>query len=305
MEQMAELKAEVLERARDAVVVNADDPLCVAMLTRGPGPTGTFWWPPTRQPIRWWSISRAGVGGDPGPGRRTARPRVGRRRRYEPFCSRCRTSAAMAGLLRYNVRNAMFAAALAWAQGIDPATIRHALGTFTASVAHNPGRFNFLDGFPFQVFLDYAHNPAGAVELSRVVAELPVTGRRIVCNTHVGNRHPSHLELVVPVLADAFDVFVLSCSPEELFPEYAAGGAGGSGDDYPDLSSYSPMPACRTVSPWLRIYSRRSGLRCASANRVTSSSCWPRRKKCCRSWRPCWARPARYPLRREGEGTRP
>ena len=34
VEQMAELKAEVLQRARHAVVVNADDPLCMAMRSR-------------------------------------------------------------------------------------------------------------------------------------------------------------------------------------------------------------------------------------------------------------------------------
>jgi cyanophycin synthetase len=119
----------------------------------------------------------------------------------------------------------MFAAALAWAQGIDPATIRHALGTFTASVEQNPGRYNFLDGFPFQVILDYAHNPAGVEELCRVARALPVAGRRIVCNVHVGNRHPSHLAVAVPVLAKTFDAFVLGCYSEELSPEYAAGGA--------------------------------------------------------------------------------
>ena len=225
MEQMAELKAEVLERARDAVVVNADDPLCVAMLTRaGTDRHILVATDPAADPV----VEHLARGGEA-----VILAQDGERLDVVLAAGAARTvllavpdiPAAMAGLLRYNVRNAMFAAALAWAQGIDPATIRDALGTFTASVAHNPGRYNFLDGFPFQVFLDYAHNPAGAVELSRVVAELPVTGRRIVCNTHVGNRHPSHLELVVPVLADAFDVFVLSCSPEELCPEYAAGGA--------------------------------------------------------------------------------
>lgn len=129
--------------------------------------------------------------------------------------------AAMAGL-RYNV--------CAQRRSLRPsrgrrASIRRPSGTHwepsrplsptipvdTTSSTDSRSRFSF----------DYAHNPAGAAELSRVVAELPVTGRRIVCNTHVGNRHPSHLELVVPVLADAFDVFVLSCSPEELCPEYA------------------------------------------------------------------------------------
>lgn len=229
LEQMAELKAEVLERARDAIVVAADDPLCLAMRAKA----GTERHILVADDPATDPVADHLAGGGEAVFLASTDERSAERPSIVLAAGAQRTAliavreipATMGGLLRFNVRNAMFAAALAWAQGLDPKVIRQALSTFTNSVAHNPGRYNFLDGFPFRVFLDYAHNPAGAVELCRVVSELPVTGRRILCNVHVGGRHPSHLELVTPVLASTFDIFVVGCYPEEVSAEYAADGA--------------------------------------------------------------------------------
>lgn len=221
LQQMAELKAEVLARARQAVVVNADDPLCLAMLARAgtdrhilvttdpaAGPVaahlaggGEAVFLADHDGARWIVLAAAA-------GRIPLMPVAG-------------MPAARGGLLRFNVSNAMFAAALAWAQGVGPIRIRRALASFAGSATQNPGRYNFLDGFGFEVLLDYAHNPDGVRELCRVASELPVQGRRIVCNLHVGNRHRSHLIEVAPVLAATFEDFVLGCYAEELSEEYA------------------------------------------------------------------------------------
>ena len=79
----------------------------------------------------------------------------------------------MDGLLRHNATNALFAAALASAQGVDPSTVRRALATFANTPQHNPGRYNFIEGLPFRVLLDYGHNPDGVAELCAIASGLP------------------------------------------------------------------------------------------------------------------------------------
>lgn len=216
LEQMAELKAEVLERATQAVVVNADDHLCLSMRSRA----GT-----DRHIL---------VTGDP------ANPAVGehRARGGEAVFIDARAGmrwivlatgaddralmpvdeipATLGGLLRFNETNAMFATALAWAQGVDTGVIRRALSTFTNSAEQNPGRYNVIEGLPFRVLLDYAHNPDGVGEICAVASALPVSGRRVICSLTIGNRHPSHFVALAPVLAETFDEIVLGCDPHRI-----------------------------------------------------------------------------------------
>ncbi len=210
IEQMAELKAEILERATTAAVVNADDPLCMAVRTRA----GTE---------RHILVSRD-----------SANPEVGEHRGRggeavvltdvggAPWIMLCAGDsetplmcthdipATRGGLLRFNQTNAMFAAAMAWAHGIDCETIAVALRGFSNTVEQAPGRYNFIDGLPFELLVDFAHNPDGVREICRIVPQLPVTGRRILCTLNLGNHHPAHFEAVAPLLAQSFDEFVLS-----------------------------------------------------------------------------------------------
>lgn len=209
-EQMAELKAEILQRASAAIVVNADDPLCMAMRTRA----GTD---------RHILVSRD-----------SANPGVAHHRRLggeavvltdvdgAPWIMLCAGEiqtplmcahdipATRGGLLRFNQTNAMFAAALAWAQDIDIETIARALSGFDNTVQQAPGRYNFIDGLPFDLLVDFAHNPDGVREICRIVREIPVAGRRILCTLNLGNHHPAHFETVAPLLAGTFEEFVLS-----------------------------------------------------------------------------------------------
>ena len=122
--------------------------------------------------------------------------------------------ATMNGLLCFNESNALFAAALAWAQGVELAVIRTALGSFANTAEQNPGRYNLIQGFPFQVLLDYGHNPDGVRELCEVVSRMPVKGQRHFLNQKLGNRHKAHFIELSPDLSKTFDYFVLSCDSE-------------------------------------------------------------------------------------------
>lgn len=193
LEAMANVKTQVLQRASVAAVVNADDPLCLAAL---------------RRVRRAAAILVASRGDNAAVREHVARngravyiePRNGARwivcaegpSLYElmPLSS---IPATMNGLLRYNETNASFAVAMAWAHGIAHADIRRALSSFRNTPDCNPGRYNFIEGLPFKVLLDFGHNPDGVKELLNVVRQIPVTGQRVLACT-IGYRHRSHLE---------------------------------------------------------------------------------------------------------------
>jgi len=224
LEQMAELKAEVLQRATKAIVVNADDPLCLAMRSRA----GT-----SRHILVAEDSTNATViehrhgGGEAvflGVHDDSRHLILASATEQTPLMAVHQIPATMNGLLRFNTINAMFSAALAWAQGIDVATIRTALSGFHNSAEQNPGRYNFFGGLPFQLMLDYGHNPDGVREVCAVAAALPVTGRRVLCAVNIGNRHPQHVTEVGPVLAQSFDDFILGCDRDWIRRYSAYGG---------------------------------------------------------------------------------
>ncbi len=236
LEQMAELKAEVLERATGAVVVNAEDPLCLAMRDRAS--TGRHILV-ARSPAVGALIEHRRGGGEAV----FLDTRTGGRRiilatgaTETELMAVDDIPATMNGLLPFNQTNAMFAAGLAWAQGIEPDTIRRALSCFGNTAEHNPGRYNFVEGLPFGVLVDFAHNPDGVRGICALAAALPVAGRRLLCSVNVGSRHPAHLQALAGKLASTFDGFVLGCDPALVgqCPEYA-------GDD---------DPAAAMVSHW-------------------------------------------------------
>jgi cyanophycin synthetase len=214
MDAMARLKAQILERAGDAVVLNADDPLCLSMRGR------------TRAP-RLILVSRQGEGN----------PAV-REHLAQGGEAVCRTEhegspwivlakgprrtlvmalgevpATMNGLLRFNEDNAMFAVALAHAQGLPLDTARAALATFRNSETDNPMRYNLFEGLPYALMVDFAHNPDGVREICEVARRWPAEGKRRLISLNVGNRHQHHVAQMAPALAEAFDHVVVSQDP--------------------------------------------------------------------------------------------
>lgn len=216
LEQMAELKAEVLERATQAVVVNADDHLCLSMRSRAGTDRHILVTADPANPAVGEHRARGGeaVFIDARAGMRWIVLATGADdRALMPVDE---IPATLGGLLRFNETNAMFATALAWAQGVDIGVIRRALSTFTNSAEQNPGRYNVIEDLPFRVLLDYAHNPDGVGEICAVASALPVSGRRVICSLTIGNRHPSHVVALAPVLAETFDEIVLGCDPHRI-----------------------------------------------------------------------------------------
>ena len=78
--------------------------------------------------------------------------------------------ATFGGKARFNVANAMAAAGACFAGGAHLHDIRAGLRTFSTSYHLAPGRLNHIDVNGVNVFVDYAHNPAGLEALGEFIA---------------------------------------------------------------------------------------------------------------------------------------
>ena len=209
LENMARLKAEVLERASRAVAVNAEDPLCLAMRAHAGAPRHILVARDAATPALRDHRQRGGDAVFAQLHHATPWIVLAAGAAQTPLMPLADIPATMNGMLRFNELNALFATALAWAQGLELETIRSALASFANTPEHNPGRYNFIEGFPFQLLLDYGHNPDGVRELCELVTKLPVTGKRHLASMKLGNRHRRHVDELAPLLAQCFDSFVI------------------------------------------------------------------------------------------------
>jgi UDP-N-acetylmuramoyl-L-alanyl-D-glutamate--2,6-diaminopimelate ligase len=116
---------------------------------------------------------------------------------------------------RFNVENALAAAAAARALGLDDATIKRGL----EAVDRVPGRFDAVDeGQPFTVLVDYAHTP-GALEVALESARELTRGRVICVFGAGGDRDRDKRPLMGRIVADLADLaLVTSDNPRSEDP---------------------------------------------------------------------------------------
>jgi UDP-N-acetylmuramyl tripeptide synthase len=208
VKEMAGLKGSLLERARDGAVINADDPHCLAMLPRL-----------TAARVALFSSTQ---------GRQALQPLlpeygllcVLEERGGEDWMMLIDGDDALPvlpvrampcsfdGAARFNIENAMTAAACAYLHGVSPAVIAGVLGTFQMGFKATRGRLNHYENLPFTAIMDFAHSPDGIRRLSEFAARLPVEGRRILLFAAPGDRSNRHIRLTARRAAGHFDHYV-------------------------------------------------------------------------------------------------
>ena len=224
LKDMAHLKSEVLERAKNAIVINAEDALCREVMAKFDKKKLIMVSTLFEQPHFKAHFMSGGVGvflKEIAREQCIVMAKGGNETVLMPVTD---IPAALDGLATFNVSNAMFAAALAWGQKIPFDVIRQGLKTFVNSVETNPGRMNFIKGFPFKLLLDYSHNPDTFYCLAKVVKGLKVKGRKRILIKKIGNRHRSHFKDCAISLAETFDEFIVSCNPDSVKASGAWGG---------------------------------------------------------------------------------
>jgi UDP-N-acetylmuramyl tripeptide synthase len=96
--------------------------------------------------------------------------------------------ATFGGRATFNVSNAMHAIAACYFSGYSADVIRAGMERFQMDFNQTPGRLNFCDAYPFGVLLDAMKNPAGAAALCRFIEQLETRGRKYVMVQARGDR---------------------------------------------------------------------------------------------------------------------
>ncbi len=112
---------------------------------------------------------------------------------------------AFEGHARFNVQNAMAAAAAAIAHGIEIDDVRAGLTTFHPTPAQMPGRTNYFEADGIKCLIDYGHNVPALEALEPLVNGL-ATQRRIAVATAPGNRRDEDLAALGSQLARMCDI---------------------------------------------------------------------------------------------------
>ncbi len=172
--ELAEVKAAIVRITRRSgwAVLNAEDPLAWGMRRE----TRASWYAFSLDPDRPEVAETLARGG------RAAVLRNGWVALLRPGRRALRLAKAdelpvtFAGLSRYNVANALAAAAAADGLGISARNIRAGLRSFAGDSAANPGRLNLYERDGRLALVDFAHNEAGLVGLLEVCRGLTRDG---------------------------------------------------------------------------------------------------------------------------------
>ena len=212
LEQLAAVKRIPIEVARDTVVLNADDPLCVRMASHSRAkqvcyvtmhPSNAL----VREHIRAGGMAvalEAGVNGQ--------MITIYDKGAHLPLLWTHLIPATLEGKALHNVQNAMFAAAMAHAMDLKLDDIRTGLRTFDTSYFQAPGRMNVSDHHGFRAIVDYGHNAAAVDAMCTLVDRMrPSMGaesRRLVVLAAPGDRRDEDIAAIGSRAASSFDHFV-------------------------------------------------------------------------------------------------
>lgn len=206
LDDMARLKRVVVERATEMAVLNAEDPLCLAML---PYITAKRTALVSTDPDCPAVLSHIAAGGvavvldSSGNVPSISRWEGAHQDLLMPINE---IPATWSGAARHNVQNALFATAIAMGLGVGPADIRQGLASFHAS--DSPKRVNLYDKLPFQVILDQAATVPGYRALCDFTDQLPVEGHRVLVFYGIGDRRDQDLRDIGQRVSRSFDTFI-------------------------------------------------------------------------------------------------
>lgn len=208
-EDMARVKGRLLRSARKAVVLNANDALCLAqregltaprVILAAPGGTNEA------------CAAHLKAGGEVlllEKGRGDKCQLVLRQGRHRSLLlDATELPATFAGAALHNAENALFAAAMAIAMEQPLERIRDALKSFQPNLEHSPGRLSLIDGMAFQLMVDFAHNAAQIDTVTAFLDKRSVKGVRICLLSVPGNRQDAQIVASGAAAAGHFDRYI-------------------------------------------------------------------------------------------------
>jgi cyanophycin synthetase len=208
LEQLAQVKRIVIEVARGTAILNADDPLCLAMADYTQAEHLCYVTADPGHELVGEHIKAGGRGVVLESGIKGQMITIYDHGAHIPLLWTHLIPATLEGRARHNVQNAMFAAAMAFSMGVKLEAIRHGLRTFDTTFFQAPGRMNIYDEHPFKVILDYGHNAAAVEAMCDLVDRLDVTGRRLSVISAPGDRRDEDIGDIGRIMAGRFDHYI-------------------------------------------------------------------------------------------------
>jgi cyanophycin synthetase len=205
IEDLAQVKAVVPLAASRAVVLNAEDPLCVAMARRvHPDVEIVYFSMEADNPILLRHLEEGG---------RAVYLQdnsivVADATYHQELLRVEAMPIAFQGRARYNIANGLAATAGLMAAGFSNLQIATGLSTFVSDGKTNPLRTNVFDVRGVTVIVDYAHNPAAYAALAEMARAL-LPGQLVGIVTAPGDRRDDDLRDVGRVCAGRFDELVV------------------------------------------------------------------------------------------------
>ncbi|MFL6660802.1 MAG: cyanophycin synthetase, partial [Rhizobacter sp.] len=205
IEDLADVKSLVAETARKTVVLNADDPHCVAMAQRRrKGGEAFFFSMDSANPTMTAHLEAGGRGVYLHGGILM----LGHGYHRVPLVEAARLPFTLGGRARHQVQNALAAFAALIGLGIAHDHIAAALASFTSGVLQNPLRLNLFRTRGVTLLVDYAHNEPAYRAIIDTARSL-TTQRMIGVVTVPGDRRDEDLAAVGRLCAEGFDELVI------------------------------------------------------------------------------------------------
>jgi cyanophycin synthetase len=205
VEELARVKFVIAERARRAVVLNAEDDHCVAMSAELPHSVEVLYFSlDPDNPV----LLRHLENGGRGVYLEDNTIVLANGARHEALLDVRTMPCTMKGAARYNIANALAAAAALAATGFGNIEIAAGLRTFVSDWKHNPLRSNVFDVDGVTVIFDYAHNTAAYAALAETARAL-TPGRLVGVVAAPGDRRDEDLVAIGATCAAGFDELVV------------------------------------------------------------------------------------------------
>ncbi len=205
VEDLAQVKAVIAQSASKAVVLNAEDPLCVAMSRRiKPEAEVVYFSMDPENPVFLQHLEDGGRGVY----LQDNAVVVADENLHQELLRVESMPVAFGGRARFNIANSLAAAAALMASGFSNLQIATGLSTFVSNGRTNPLRTNMFDIRGVTVIVDYAHNPAAYRAMADMARAL-LPGQLVGIVTAPGDRRDEDLLEVGRVCGERFDELVV------------------------------------------------------------------------------------------------
>ncbi|MFT4683869.1 MAG: cyanophycin synthetase [Urechidicola sp.] len=208
VEEMAKLKQQVINIAKDRIVLNADDVHCSNMIKQYPVKQVVLFSLQENNEFIQQHIEQGGTVYVLNKLDHDEHIERWSKQGCKSLISINELPSSENGLFPQNIANAMAAAALADGMAIPLGIVKSALQTFTNSMKHSPGHLTFIKGYSQKILLDNSASIPSSKLLVNSLSRVNVSGKRICMYSSVGNRPAWHFKELGEILGPHFDYFI-------------------------------------------------------------------------------------------------